>query len=136
MSTLNTEKRMQNIIQFCNKYDITAYEIEKNTKLTQAGVQRILNNQTKKPRKKTLIIIEKYLNKKYQVDTYNIVQLNEQTADYPMQFSTGLIEKIDHNSPIEIEEDTIENRIANKVVQKLKPYFEEIKQLIKNKVEA
>jgi len=136
MSTLNTEKRMQNIIQFCNKYDITAYEIEKNTKLTQAGVQRILNNQTKKPRKKTLIIIEKYLNKKYQVDTYNIVQLNEQTADYPMQFSTGLIEKIDHNSPIEIEEDTIENRIANKVVQKLKPYFEEIKQQIKNKVEA
>jgi len=136
MSALNTEKRLQNIIQFCNKYDITAYEIEKNTKLTQAGVQRILNNQTKKPREKTLITIEKYLNKKYQVDTYNIVQLNEQTADYPMQFSTGLIEKIDHNSPIEIDEDTIENRIANKVVQKLKPYFQEIKQLIKNKVEA
>jgi len=68
--------------------------------------------------------LEKIFVKLYDEDEY-ISKLREQDPQYPIYIPESLSDKF-----------SIEEQIANKVVQKLKPYFEEIKQLIKNKVEA
>lgn len=56
--------KIEQIILLCEEHKITAYEIGSNTKLDAAGVQRILNGETKKPREKTLDIILKYIENK------------------------------------------------------------------------
>lgn len=61
MSQLTTTEKLKTIIKICEANNITAYEIGKNTNLTQAGVQRILNGEVKKPRTETVDTIYKYL---------------------------------------------------------------------------
>jgi len=61
MSILTIEDKIELIAGLCAKHDITAYEIGKETGLSTSGVQRILNNEVKKPRNETLNTILEYV---------------------------------------------------------------------------
>lgn len=61
---MNIEKKLSFIIELCDKHDITAYEIGKETDLNTSGVQRILNREVNKPRNKTLNTILDYIEEK------------------------------------------------------------------------
>lgn len=54
-------KLLETVLHLTKKHCITAYEIADNTPLNASGVHRILTNQTKNPRKKTLNIILDYI---------------------------------------------------------------------------
>lgn len=60
---LSIEKRLKNIINYCDENHITAYQIGNATHLNTSGVQRILDGKVEKPRNKTLVTIESYLEK-------------------------------------------------------------------------
>lgn len=64
MSYLDIKKYIEIIIETCDKYNITAYEIGNATGLNVSGVQRILNNEVEKPRQSTVKKILKYLEDK------------------------------------------------------------------------
>lgn len=59
------EELLNSVLNFIEKYEITAYEIEQNTELSAVGVQKIINKETKKPLLSTLKTIMEYIEKKY-----------------------------------------------------------------------
>ncbi len=59
------EVLLKEVLNLINKHNVTAYEIEQNTDLTAVGVQKIINEETLKPQKRTLDSIINYINKKY-----------------------------------------------------------------------
>ena len=59
------EELLNSVLNFIEKYEITAYEIEQNTELSAVGVQKIINKETKKPLLSTLKTIMDYIEKKY-----------------------------------------------------------------------
>lgn len=61
MNTLTNEEKLKKIIVLTELHDITAYEIAKNTTITEAGVGRILNKVSKKPHTNTVNSIYNYV---------------------------------------------------------------------------
>ena len=59
------EELLNSVLNFIEKYEITAYEIEQNTELSAVGVQKIINKETKTPLLSTLKTIMEYIEKKY-----------------------------------------------------------------------
>ena len=53
------------VLGLIKEYNITAYEIERNTGLSAVGVQKIINGETKRPQSNTLNTIMEYINGKY-----------------------------------------------------------------------
>lgn len=113
MSNLNTNKRVGKIIEICKSNDITAYEIEKHTGLNQAGVQRILNGEVKKPREATLKKIENFL------DNFIFKKMSPMVSEDKEYYKREL---------------SMEERIAEQVAGHLEPYFEDLKRFINNKI--
>lgn len=52
---------LKNIIEEIRNRGLTAYEIAKETTLTEAGINKILNGQSKRPHKGTIDILKDYL---------------------------------------------------------------------------
>lgn len=80
---LTLKEKTDLVVDLCHKNDITAYEIGKETGLSIAGIQKILNNEVKKPRNKTLNLILEYIENKIvgtQIDNKN---LNESIVNEP-----------------------------------------------------
>jgi predicted transcriptional regulator len=82
MSNLKSVLTSEEIIQMCDKYDITAYEISKNTELTASGVKRILDGVVKKPHTETLEKIANYVIEKITSIEYNENLIKEPNAVY------------------------------------------------------
>lgn len=81
MNHLSLKEKLKMVIELCDKHDITAYEIGKSTELNTSGVQRILNNDVKKPRNETLNIILEYIENRIvgtQIDNTETKQLETQ----------------------------------------------------------
>ena len=53
------------IKELIKKYNVTAYEISKNTHLTTVGVQKIINGRSEKPQIATIDAIYNYLTTHY-----------------------------------------------------------------------
>lgn len=64
MYGLTKEEKRIFILEQVEKHGISAYEISKNTNLTDAGVGRILNGSVKNPHENTLNTIINYLESK------------------------------------------------------------------------
>ena len=64
MYGLSKEEKLNFILQEVEKNNISAYEISRNTNLTDAGVGRILNKTVKNPHENTLNAIIEFLFKK------------------------------------------------------------------------
>lgn len=56
---------IEHIILEIKKRGLTGYKIAEDTGLSQVGIDKILNGTTKKPTKKTLEILNSYLNNSY-----------------------------------------------------------------------
>ena len=53
------------VLGLIKEYNITAYEIERNTGLSAVGVQKIIKGETKRPQSNTLNTIMEYIEGKY-----------------------------------------------------------------------
>ncbi len=115
MSDLSIKERLQKIIERCEFYGITAYQIGSATSLNTSGVQRILDGKVEKPRNATLRIIEDYIGG-------HIVQTREREAR-----ESELI----YNSPTELEKAQqkiidLQNDKIHTLEEKLKKCQEEL----------
>lgn len=62
---MERQEKLKKVKDLIKKYNVTAYEISKNTSLTAAGVQKIINGQSEKPLSVTLDTIYNYLTTHY-----------------------------------------------------------------------
>ena len=85
MNTLTLKEKLNLIIDLCLKHDITAYEIGKETNLNTSGVQRILNNDVKKPRNETLNTILDYIENKLTGSKFEATEELEREVAEPIQ---------------------------------------------------
>ena len=63
--TMDRQEKLKKVKSLIKKYNVTAYEISKNTSLTAAGVQKIINGQSEKPLIVTLDTIINYIESNY-----------------------------------------------------------------------
>ena len=61
MSTLTSEEKLKKIVILVDLHNITAYEIAKNTTISEAGVGKILNKLSKKPHINSVNAIYNYV---------------------------------------------------------------------------
>lgn len=64
MKDLTTKKKLELVLALTKKHHISAYEIGEQTDLNTSGIHRILTEEVKKPRDRTLSIILEYIEKK------------------------------------------------------------------------
>ena len=62
MNYLTKQEKLKIILKKIKELNISAYEIAKNTSLTEAGIGKILNGSVKNPHENTLNSILEYLN--------------------------------------------------------------------------
>ena len=62
---MERQLKLKKVKELIKKYNVTAYEISKNTPLTAVGVQKIINGQSEKPLNITLDTIYNYLTTHY-----------------------------------------------------------------------
>ncbi len=72
---------VKEIVKIIKDTGITAYEIAKNTVLTEVGINKILNGETVNPRKSTLLILEDYLTKNITKEKNVTQQLSNPTIE-------------------------------------------------------
>jgi phage repressor protein C with HTH and peptisase S24 domain len=73
------------IVKDIKSLGLTAYEIAKDTELTEVGINKIINGTSKNPREKTLEILENYITN-YKTKSY---VLKESTVDFVNEDPTG-----------------------------------------------
>ena len=75
---MEIQEKITTAKKLIKKYNVTAYEISKNTHLSAVGVQKIINGQISKPQKNTLDAIINYINSHYPHNeaTYNTQKNN------------------------------------------------------------
>ncbi|OHT44469.1 LexA family transcriptional regulator [Flavobacterium tructae] len=81
---------LKEIIDLIKKHNITAYEIAKNTLLTEVGINKILNGSSQNPRKSTLKMLEEFLIN-YPNNGNNITQQNITSNANNLLFSTNVM---------------------------------------------
>jgi|GEM_PF-1036271 DNA-binding helix-turn-helix protein len=76
--TMERQEKLKKVKDLIKKYNLTAYEISKNTHLTAVGVQKIINGQSEKPLNITLDTIINYIESNYSHNgaTYNTQKNN------------------------------------------------------------
>ena len=89
--TMSREKLLQEALCLINKYNVTAYEIEKHTPLTAVGVQKIINGDSKRPLENTLKTIISYIKQNY-IDKEGSIKQQEipQGELKPKEYSTSI----------------------------------------------
>ncbi len=85
MKSLTPKEKLKYIVCLCHKNDITAYEISKSKGLSASGIQRILNNEVKKPRNETLDIILDYIENKLTSSKFEDTTDTDSQAAEPIQ---------------------------------------------------
>lgn len=88
---MNREELLQEALYLINKYNVTAYEIEKHTPLTAVGVQKIINGDSKRPLENTLKTIISYIKQNY-IDKEGSIKQQEipQGELKPKEYSTSI----------------------------------------------
>lgn len=89
--TMSREELLQEALYLINKYNVTAYEIEKHTPLTAVGVQKIINGDSKRPLENTLKTIISYIKQNY-IDKEGSIKQQEipQGELKPKEYSTSI----------------------------------------------
>jgi hypothetical protein len=84
MYNLSKKEKLEFVLEKCKELSISAYEIAKNTNLTEAGIMRILNKTSKNPHENTLNAIILFLEKKVlgKNNSENIHILEEEKTIY------------------------------------------------------
>lgn len=84
---LNKTEKLKKILYLIEKYNITAYEIGKNTNLNTAGIERIIKKAVKNPREETVNILYDYIIKKSNSIANENEQVNEPQEVYSDKLS-------------------------------------------------
>lgn len=88
---MSREELLQEALYLINKYNVTAYEIEKHTPLTAVGVQKIINGDSKRPLENTLKTIISYIKQNYIDKEGSIKQNNIPQGELkPKEYSTSI----------------------------------------------
>ena len=66
---MEIQEKLTTAKKLIKKYNVTAYEISKNTHLTTVGVQKIINGRSEKPQIATIDAIYNYLTTHYPLPT-------------------------------------------------------------------
>lgn len=77
ISNLNKEEKLKKILYLTDKYNITAYELGKNTNLNTSGIERIIKKDVKNPRDETINILYDYIINKYEKEENTINEPKE-----------------------------------------------------------
>lgn len=93
---LNIKEKVELIKDLIHSYDLSSYEISKNTNISIFGIDSIIKGTTKKPRKDTLDKILDYLNS-LNKSINNNVELKE---EYTTAFRNNLVAEEPENYPI------------------------------------
>lgn len=95
MNYLTKQERLKIIKDKIKELNISAYEIAKNTSLTEAGIGKILNGTVKNPHENTLNSIIEYLNKSKFNDNYNeIIHIIEEPKQKNIKSKNEAIEEL------------------------------------------
>ena len=119
MSKLNTLQKVKLIVELCDKHNITAYEIAKNTDLTPSGVQRILNNEVTKPRDSTLNQILQFIEEKLFTSTPDDQPPETYFQDLK-QFAMDIIEHEEELLTEPLFKYWLETKVQEEVIRRLK----------------
>ncbi|KQS45942.1 hypothetical protein ASG38_15140 [Flavobacterium sp. Leaf359] len=102
MKDLTREEKLVSILQFVHEFNITAYEISKNTDLTAAGISRIINGKIKNPLNSTVNTIYDFIQTKYiQEKNQNIndrgllVSKSKNVPFYNIEFSGSQVKSLE-----------------------------------------
>ena len=88
---MGREELLQEALYLINKYNVTAYEIEKHTPLTAVGVQKIINGDSKRPLENTLKTIISYIKQNYDGGENKSMQDNIPQGELkPKEYSTSI----------------------------------------------
>lgn len=109
MSDLSNETKLNLILESVKKYNLTAYEIGKGTKISTFAIQKILKGETKNPNPKTLNIILDYLEE------------NKEGVNYKENRSENVV-----NEPTESKYSNIDLNNYNKCLKKNIELAEEV----------
>lgn len=108
------QRTIERIKQLSEKHKVTAYQIGQGTNLSITGIQKILDGDTKNPRRSTLDSVLNFLE---ELDT----QSEKGRLVAKARFS------VNEDEPSkEKTSSKIEDIIADKVVKKLEPYFKNL----------
>jgi transcriptional regulator with XRE-family HTH domain len=97
---------LSEIIQEIKNRGLTGYKIAEDTGMTQVGIDKILNRTSKKPQKKTLELLESYLNNSYVKDENSLHETKTEYKKekkgvpyYDVDFTAGFLE-VENNQSI------------------------------------
>ena len=88
MKNLTKQKKMEIIREIVDNQKITAYAISKGTNITESGIQRVLNGDTKNPHINTVNSIYNYLNDNYLGDAEN--EVNDSLAAHSEEIKQNM----------------------------------------------
>lgn len=110
---MEKKKRLEKIISLTEENEISAYKIGNGTNLNTANVQKILNREIENPRLSTIEKIEVFL------DNYIFKKRPMALAEKNISYDLNL---------------TVEEKIAEAVMVRMEPLFDDLKRFINNKV--
>jgi DNA-binding transcriptional MerR regulator len=82
MNNLTKEEKLRFIIEKQEKFRFSAHLISKNTGISNAGVQRILDGTSKSPQEKSLNLIMEFFERKESGTNLNVKESLKPAADY------------------------------------------------------
>lgn len=95
MNYLTKQEKLKIILEKIKELNISAYEIAKNTSLTEAGIGKILNGSVKNPHENTLNSILEYLNNsKFKENFEEIIHIIEEPKQKNIKSKIEAIEEL------------------------------------------
>ena len=95
MNYLTKQEKLKIILKKIKELNISAYEIAKNTSLTEAGIGKILNGSVKNPHENTLNSILEYLNNsKFKENFEEIIHIIEEPKQKNIKSKIEAIEEL------------------------------------------
>ena len=120
--TMDRQEKLKKVKSLIKKYNVTAYEISKNTSLTAAGVQKIINGQSEKPLIVTLDTIINYIESKY---SHNGTTQNTQNNGI-----NSIIKDKDTKDTTEQGQEINENNIYTEMIATQRDLIDSLKEQI------
>lgn len=84
MNILTKKEKLKFVLEKVKEMEVTAYDIAKNTTLTEAGILRILNGTSKNPQENSLNSILIYLESKQVGKNYNTNNAQNSIVEEPI----------------------------------------------------
>lgn len=123
MNNLTKKEKLKLVLELCADHSITAYELGKNTTLTDGGAHKILTGESKNPQESSLNNILIYIEKKLVGSKLNEPRLDYQTKSLDTFTVEQIVKYISDNKEIFYNNLTyqlfIENETNKSVIKRI-----------------